>query len=39
LSIVAIVVLVPMLVGAVALVGSAISQKVRLPKVMQAVTD
>ncbi len=39
LSIVAIVVVVPLLVGAVALVGSAIIQKARPPKVMQAFTD
>ncbi len=39
LSIVAIVVVLPILVGAVALVGSAIIQRVRPPKVMQAFTD
>ena len=39
LSIVAIVVVVPLLVGAVALVGSAIIQRIRPPKVMQAFTD
>ena len=39
LSIVAIVVVVPLLVGAMALVGSAIIQRVRPPKVMQAFTD
>jgi len=39
LSIVAIVVVVPLLVGAVALVGSAIIQRVRPPEVMQAFTD
>ncbi len=39
LSIVAIVVVVPLLVGAVALVGSAIIQRVRPPRVMQAFTD
>ena len=39
LSIVAIVVVVPLLVGAVALVGSAIIQRVRPAKVMQAFTD
>jgi len=39
LSIVAIVVVVPLLVGTVALVGSAIIQRVRPPEVMQAFTD
>jgi len=39
LSIVAIVVVVPVLVGAVALVGSAIIQRVHPPQVMQAFTD
>ena len=39
LSIVAIVVVVPLLVGAVALVGSAIIQRVRPPQVIQAFTD
>ncbi len=39
LSIAAIVVVVPLLVGAVALVGSAFIQRVRPPKVMQAFTD
>ena len=39
LSIVAIVVVIPLLVGAIALVGSAVIQRVRPPKVMQAFTD
>jgi putative ABC transport system permease protein len=39
LSVAAIVVIVPLLVGAVALVGSAIIQRVRPPRVMQAFTD
>ena len=39
LSIVAIVLVVPVLVGTIALVGSAVIQRVRPPKVMQAFTD
>jgi putative ABC transport system permease protein len=39
LSIVAIVVAIPVLVGAIAFVGSAVIQRVRPPKVMQAFTD
>jgi putative ABC transport system permease protein len=39
LSVAAIVVVVPLLVGAVALVGSAIIQRVRPPQVMRAFTD
>ena len=38
-SIVAIVVVIPLLVGGIALVGSAIIQRIRPPKVMQAFTD
>jgi putative ABC transport system permease protein len=39
LSIAAIIVIVPLLVGAIALIGSAIIQRVHPPKVMQAFTD
>jgi putative ABC transport system permease protein len=39
LSIVAIVVVIPIIVGAIALIGSAIVQRLRPPKVMQAFTD
>ena len=39
LSILALVVVIPLIVGAVALVGSAVAQRVRPPQVMQAFTD
>ncbi len=39
LSILALVVVIPLIVGAIALVGSAVAQRVRPPQVMQAFTD